>query len=375
MKIPFLDLSAVHDPIKSEIEEAFSRVVARENFILGPEVAAFEEEFAAYCGNRHCIGVSNGLDALSLILAAMEIGAGDEVIVPAHTFIATWLAVSEVSAKPIPVEPDVATLNISPSSIEKAITSRTRAIVAVHLYGCPADMDAISEISARHSIPVIEDAAQAHGAMYRGRKVGALSVAAGFSFYPTKNLGALGDAGAVNTDDPQIADRVRSLRNYGSNERYIYASKGKNCRLDEIQAAVLRVKLKYLDEWNAKRRNIANYYRDRLLHMPIRLPEVLEGSLSVWHLYVIRSAYRDQLKDALSSAGVDTLVHYPVAPHMQAAYSSLGHHRGAFPITESIQHEALSLPMGMHMDEVKVNEVCSAIDSALKTIRESSLAR
>jgi dTDP-4-amino-4,6-dideoxygalactose transaminase len=365
MRIAFVDLGALHEPIREDIEASLRRVLERGHFILGPEVGAFEEEFASYCGTQHCVGVSNGLDALALILEAMEIGAGDEVIVPANTFIATWLAVSHVGANPVPVEPDAATQNIAPQLIEMAITPRTRAIIAVHLYGCPADMAAISAIGGRHAIPVIEDAAQAHGAVYRGRKVGSLSAAAAFSFYPTKNLGALGDAGAVTTDDATLAARIRRLRNYGSSARYVNDEIGHNRRLDEVQAAVLRVKLRHLDRWNEQRRNVAGYYQHGLARTPLRLPAFPSDTQPVWHLYVVRSAGRDRLMAALTEAGVETLIHYPIAPHLQGAYAELGIRRGSLPVSETIQNEVLSLPMGAHLDQRAVSRVCQAIIDAM----------
>jgi dTDP-4-amino-4,6-dideoxygalactose transaminase len=332
-------------------------------FILGAEVEAFETEFAAYCGARHCIGVGNGLDALHLILRAMEIGEGDEVIVPANTYIATWLAVSYAGATPVPVEPDERTYNIDPTQIEAAITERTCAIIAVHLYGQPAEMDAINEIAARHGIKVIEDAAQAQGAQYRGRMAGALADAAGFSFYPGKNLGALGDAGAITTNDPKLAERIRLLGNYGSSVKYRHDLKGFNSRLDELQAALLRVKLRKLDEWNDRRKAMARLYMQMLQAKNLVLPFIPEHVETNWHQFVIRRRRRDELREHLAAAGVGTIIHYPIPPHMQKAYAELGLGAGTFPISESMAREVLSLPMSPHLSDKDVRLVASQICS------------
>src|SRR5690349_409389 len=293
MKVPFLDLKTVHAELREELDAAYRRVLNSGWFILGAEVEAFEKEFAAYCGAQHCVGVGNGLDGLHLILRAMEIGDGDEVIVPSNTYIATWLAVSYAGAKPVPVEPDERTYNIDPAQIESVVTDRTRAIIAVHLYGQPAEMDAINEIALRHGLRVIEDAAQAQGARFRGRVAGALADAAGFSFYPGKNLGALGDAGAITTDDGELADRIRQLRNYGSRVKYYNELKGFNSRLDELQAAILRVKLCKLDDWNDQRRRVADSYLTMLREADLLLPFVAPHIESIWHQFVIRHPQRD----------------------------------------------------------------------------------
>ncbi len=358
-KVPFLDLKAPYLELREELDEAWRRVMESGWFILGRELEVFEAEFAAYCGARHCIGVGNGLEALHLILRAMEIGQGDEVIVPAHTYIATWLAVSYAGAVPVPVEPDEGTFNIDPSRIEAAITGRTRAIMAVHLYGLPADMDPINEVARRHGLQVVEDAAQAHGARYRGKKTGTLGDAAGFSFYPGKNLGAMGDGGAVVTNDDDIADRVRVLRNYGSRVKYHNEVKGFNSRLDELQAAILRVKLKELDEWNDRRREVAARYCRKLSGV-VGLPGIPAWGEHVWHLFVARHAERDRVRTSLEQRGIDTLIHYPVPPHLSEAYS--GHVQpGVLPITESLAKTVFSLPIGPHMKESEITEVIDAV--------------
>jgi len=319
-EVTFLDLRATYLEIKDELDAAYQRVMNSGWYILGEEVTAFEREFAEYCGTKHCVGVANGLEALQLILRSYGIGASDEVIVPANTYIATWLAVSNAGATVVPVEPDQRTFNLDPRRIEAAITPKTRAILPVHLYGQPADMDPINDIARRHGLKVIEDAAQAHGARYRDRRVGSLGDAAGWSFYPTKNLGAYGDAGAVTTDDDELADHVRLLRNYGSKSKYYNEERGINSRLDELQAALLRVRLKHLDEWNSRRARIAAKYLEHLRETDLMLPGVCEGAEPVWHLFVVRSNRRDELQRHLKSQGVNTLVHYPVPPHLQLVY-------------------------------------------------------
>lgn len=350
MKVPFLDLKAPYHELKDELNSAFARVMESGQFILGAEVNAFEEEFAAYCEAKYCVGVGNGLEALHLILRALEIGEGDEVIVPTNTYIATWLAVSYAGAKPVPVEPDEKTYNIDPSRIEEAITARTKAIMPVHLYGQPADMDAINDLGERYGLQVIEDAAQAHGARYRGKRVGGLSHVAGFSFYPGKNLGALGDAGAVTTNNSDLADRIKALRNYGSKTKYFHPVKGFNSRLDEMQAAFLRVKLAKADDWNKRRRKIANEYLQQLEGVPdLVLPFVSNYAEPVWHLFVARHPKRDRLQEHLRANGVGTIIHYPLPPHLQEAYSELRLVEGAFPVAEITAKEVLSLPIGPHM--------------------------
>lgn len=346
-KVPFLDLVAVHEPLAAEMQAAFASFLASGQYMLGPQVEAFERGFADYCGARHCIGVSNGLDALQLILQAFGIGPGDEVLVPANTFIATWLAVSHCGATPVPVEPDPATCNIDPARVEQAITPRTRAIIAVHLYGQTADMPALSAIARRHGLKLIEDAAQAHGARHAGRRAGTLGDAAAFSFYPGKNLGALGDAGAVVTDDSALDEAIRLLRNYGSPRRYVHQRIGFNHRLDELQAALLNIKLPHLDGWNQQRRAQAARYRELLAGVAgVRLPEVLPECEPVWHLFVIRHARRDALLQWLADGGIGALIHYPIAPHRQQAYAE---RQLSLPISEQMHSEVLSLPIGPHL--------------------------
>jgi dTDP-4-amino-4,6-dideoxygalactose transaminase len=361
MSVPFLDLKRTNRDMIPEMESAFRRVMESGWYILGREVEAFEEEFAAYCGTRYCVGVGNGLDALHLILRACDIGAGDEVIVPSNTYIATWLAVSYAGAKPVPVEPDEATYNMNPQRILQAITPRTKAIMVVHLYGQPADMDAINAIARHHRLKVIEDAAQAHGARYKGARVGGLGDAAGFSFYPGKNLGALGDGGAVTTNDEGLASRLRMLRNYGSRVKYHNEEKGFNSRLDELQAALLRVKLEHLDTSNAERARLAEGYLRRLAGSGLILPFVPEWADPVWHLFVIRSRARDTLQQHLEHAGIGTMIHYPVPPHLQPAYAELGYRAGALPVAEYIHREVLSLPMYPGLGEAELERIGSAI--------------
>lgn len=350
MNIPFLDLKAPHDELRSELNSALERVLNSGWYIQGNETKQFEQEFSNYCEVDHCVGVGNGLDALHLILRAYGIGKGDEVIVPSNTYIATWLAASHVGATPIPVEPDVRTYNIDSSLIESVITPRTKAIMAVHLYGQPADMDPINAIAKKYGLKVIEDAAQAHGARYKGHRVGSLGDAAAFSFYPGKNLGAIGDGGAVTTNDAELAEKVRVLGNYGSRSKYHNEVKGFNSRLDELQAAFLRVKLVKLDEWNSRRKVLAKFYLEGLKNSGLILPDVPDWADPVWHLFVIRSASRESLQGTLQNSGVGSLIHYPVPPHLQGAYVELGLMQGELPIAERIHREVLSLPIGPHLD-------------------------
>jgi dTDP-4-amino-4,6-dideoxygalactose transaminase len=365
MNIPFLDLKAPHEEIRDDLNSAFHNVINAGQFILGDQVSRFEKEFANYSGSNFCIGVGNGLDALHLILRAYNIGVGDEVIVPCNTYIATWLAVSYAGARPIPVDALETTFNINPQLIESAITPRTKAIIAVHLYGQPADMDAINEIAKRYGLKVIEDAAQAHGARYKGRMVGSLGDAAGFSFYPGKNLGAFGDGGAITTDDEELAQKVRVLGNYGSSQKYHNEIKGYNSRLDELQAAFLRVKLKKLNEWNSRRARIAERYLDGLTATPLVFPFVPEWAIPVWHLFVVRSEDRDKFQLDLEKKGVNTVIHYPIPPHLQPAYSDLGFGEGAFPIAESMHRKVLSLPIGPSLTDSQVDYVISTVRACL----------
>lgn len=360
MNVPFLDLKASHRELKEELDAAYRRVMESGRYILGEEVETFEREFALYCGARYCVGVGNGLDALSLILRANGIESGDEVIVPAHTFIATWLAVSYAGATPVPVEPDQQTYNIAPGLIEAAITPRTKAVIVAHLYGQPADMDAINAVAQVHGLTVIEDAAQAHGAQYKGRRVGSLGHAAGFSFYPGKNLGACGDGGAVTTNDVHLAETIRALRNYGSKEKYVHELKGVNSRLDELHASLLRVKLRHLDAWNTRRALVAKAYLAGMAgnDSPVFLPYIPAWAEPVWHLFVVRSDRRDALQNDLLQKGIETLIHYPIPPHRQAAYC--WNHR-SYPVTERMGEQVLSLPIGPTMSPAEVNAVITAV--------------
>ena len=360
--IPFLDLKAPHQELRADLEKAFHEVLDSGWFTQGSQLEAFEKEYAEYCGVKHCIGVGNGLDALHLILRAYGIGIGDEVIVPSNTYIATWLAATHAGAVPVPVEPDRQTHNIDPDLIEAAITSRTRAIIPVHLYGQPADMDAINLIASRYNITVIEDAAQSQGARYKGRRAGSLADAAGHSFYPGKNLGALGDGGAVTTNDDALAEKLYMLRNYGSRTKYLNEIQGFNSRLDDVQAAFLRVKLRKLDEWNSRRKVIASQYLQLINNPQIELPTVPAWADPVWHLFVIRHPHRDQFQsDILKMAEVATLIHYPIPPHLQQAYKDFGFTPGSLPLAESSANEVLSLPIGPHMTTKEVEQVIRAV--------------
>ena len=366
--INFLDLKAINQRQRNEFQKALDGILESGWFILGEQTNLFEIEFAEYCGTKECVGVANGLDALHLVLKAWGIGEGDEVIVPSNTYIATWLAVSLTGAIPIPVEPNIITYNIDPNRIESAITCRTKAIVPVHLYGQTADMNPIMELANSKSIKVLEDCAQAHGAYYNNKIAGSLAHAAAFSFYPGKNLGALGDGGAVTTNDPFLAERIRVLRNYGSKIKYENFLRGYNSRLDEIQSAFLRIKLRELDSDNKHRARIADYYQLGFKDLnQLILPVVAENSSHVWHLYVVRHPRRDELQNKLANLGVATMIHYPIPPHLQDAYSDLGLTKNSLPISEKIHNEVLSLPIGPTMSledaEVVVQALCSALSS------------
>jgi dTDP-4-amino-4,6-dideoxygalactose transaminase len=374
MSVGFLDLSAAYRELQPELDAAVARVMASGWYVLGPELERFEADFATYIGVKHCVGVGNGLEALELILRAIDVGPGDEVIVPANTYIATWLAVSRVGATIVPVEPDPATCNLDPERLEAAITARTKAVLPVHLYGQPAAMRPILDVARRHGLSVVEDAAQAHGATYEGRRAGTLGAAAGWSFYPSKNLGALGDGGAVTSDDDRIAERVRVLRNYGSRVKHRNEVQGCNSRLDEMQAAVLSVKLRHLDEWNGRRARVAARYLAELAGAGVGLPTVAAGAVPSWHLFVVRSDRRDALGAHLAGRGVGTLVHYPIPPYRQPAYAGMqtagmqtagmqtaGMQTTTLPVTDAIHREVLSLPMGPHLDESQVEEVVEAV--------------
>lgn len=361
MNIPFVDLKAQYRTIEADVNAAIIDVLQRADFVLGREVDKFEEEFADYCDVAYAVGVDSGYSALELILRAYEIGPGDEVITAANTFVATALTISNTGARPVLVDMDPYSYNLDPDKLEAAITPATRAIMPVHLYGQPADMDAITQIARRHGLLVFEDSAQGHGAFYKGRRTGSLGDAAGFSFYPGKNLGAYGDGGAVVTNDPVIADRVRMLRNLGQRAKYDHQVKGYNHRLDTVQAAVLRVKLPHLDHWNAGRRRAAAEYDRLLADLPVISPRVAAGAGHIYHLYVIRVRDRDGLMQHLKQAGIATGIHYPVPIHLQAAYRDLGYKRGDFPITETLADEILSLPMYAELSNDAIAYVVDAI--------------
>ena len=367
VNIAFLDLKSSYLEIKQELDEAYERVMRSGWYILGEEVDSFEREFAGYCGVKHCIGAGNGLEALHLILRAYNIGPGDDVIVPANTFIATWLAVSYSGARPVPVEPDVLSYNLDPKKIESAITKNTKAIMPVHLYGRPADMNPIMEIAGQYGLKVIEDAAQAHGAFHFEKKAGGLGDAAAWSFYPGKNLGAFGDAGAATTNDDQLAEKLRILRNYGSKAKYYNEVKGYNSRLDPVQAAFLKVKLRHLDDWNERRFRIVKHYLEALAPVPeIVLPAADSKITSSWHLFVVRVENRDALKKYLKDQGIDTLIHYPVPPHLSEAYKDEQWQKGDFPIAEKLADTVLSLPVGPHMSQQDAERVVVVIKDWFK---------
>lgn len=395
--VPFLNLKAINDRYRAAFREALERVMDSGWVLLGHQTEAFEQAFAAYCGVKHCISVGNGLDALQLALRGWEIGHGDEVIVPSHTYIATWLAVSYTGARPVPVEPKAGSYDIDPAQVEAAITSRTKAILAVHLYGWPADIIALREVASRHGVQLLEDAAQAHGAMLDGKRCGNLGDAAGFSFYPGKNLGALGDAGAVTTNDDQLARRVRMLRNYGSEKKYVHDLRGFNSRMDELQAAFLLEKLQVLDEDNRRRRAIAHRYCQALAGLPdLRLPPLDEGEgimsadppsgfkpvvsrgalsapgrdgiKSAWHLFVVRHRQRDVLAHKLAQQGVHTLIHYPTPVHHQKAYQDDPVSQLNLPLAEQYARELLSLPMDPTMSDGQVQQVIDATREAVLSL-------
>jgi dTDP-4-amino-4,6-dideoxygalactose transaminase len=360
-RVPLLDLTAQYASIKHEIGEAMSGVLERSDFILGEELELFESEFAAFCEARHCIGVDSGLSALELVLRAWGIGPGDEVITAANTFIATAFAISNTGATPVLVDVDPQTCNIDPEAVRSAITTRTKALVPVHLYGMPADMDQINSLASQYRLAVLEDACQAHGAKYKGRRAGSLGHAAAFSFYPGKNLGAYGDGGAIVTSDDALAERLRSMRNYGQRAKYIHSDKGFNRRLDTLQAAILRVKLHHLDEWNGMRDQHARSYRALLDDSRVTLPGKCNQAVSAWHLYVVRSSCRDVMKAHLDAQGIVTGMHYPTPIHLQAAYADAGYRKGEFPITERLAHEVLSLPMYAELDASSLERTADAV--------------
>lgn len=361
MAVPFVDLKAQYAALKPEIDGAIQAVVDRCDFILGQAVSEFESEFARFCEVRYAIGVGNGTDALRLGLLAAGIGPGDEVITAANTFIATTEAISQTGATFRLVDVDERTYNLNPALLEEAITPRTKAILPVHLYGQPADMDPILDVARRHHLLVMEDACQAHGARYKGRRAGSMGHLAAFSFYPAKNLGAYGDAGAIVTDDGALARKLDLLRNHGQKSKYEHVMEGYCSRLDTLQAAVLRVKLRHLDEWNARRRQVAAWYNERLADLPVVRPHVMPGAEHVYHLYVIRTERRDALRDFLASRGIGTGMHYPIPLPLTEAYGGMGFRRGQFPVTERLAGEILSLPMFAEMTEAQVDEVAGAI--------------
>ncbi len=364
MPIPFLDLKAATAELRPEIDAAHRRVADSGWFLIGRELEAFESEYAASVGAAHCVGVANGLEALQLALLARDIGPGHEVIVPSNGYIATWLAVTQVGATPVPCEPDPRTYNLDPTRIAPLVTPRTRAILPIHLYGQCADMPAINSIASAHRLFVLEDSAQAHGATAHGKASGNLGDAAGISFYPTKNLGALADAGAITTSDPALATRLRSLRNYGSRERYHHDEIGLNSRLDEFSAAFLRVRLPHLAAWNSRRVVLAARYLAQLADVgDLVLPFVPPWAEPVWHLFVVRTTRRDALREHLTALGIGTQIHYPIPPHLSGAYRSLGYRAGDFPIAEKLAAEALSLPISPHHSIQQIDSVCAAVRS------------
>jgi dTDP-4-amino-4,6-dideoxygalactose transaminase len=366
--VPFLDLRAVMAAHRASMLQAFERVLDSGWYVLGQETVAFEAAWADHCEAAHAVGVANGLDALILALQAVGVQAGDEVIVPANTYIATWLAVSHLGATPVPVEPDPATWNIDPARIEAAITPRTRAVMPVHLYGQPADMAPIVALARRRGLRVVEDAAQCHGARYRGQRIGAHGDAVAWSFYPGKNLGALGDGGAVTTGSAELAERIRVLRNYGSRVKYHNEVIGRNSRLDELQSALLLARLPMLDAENAHRTRLAEQYLAGLQGAGLLLPSVLPDAQPVWHVFVVRHPRRDDLARGLAAEGVSTVIHYPVAPHCQPAYAPLGLARGALPVSEALHDEVLSLPIGPTQTAAQTAQVIDAVHRVLSTM-------
>jgi dTDP-4-amino-4,6-dideoxygalactose transaminase len=373
MKVPILDLKPAYDELRAELDAAYHRVMESGWLLLGQELEAFESEYAASVGAKHCVGVANGLEALQLVLMARGIGPGDEVIVPAHGYIATFLAVTHAGAQPVPCECDPGTYNLDAARAAALVTPRTKAILPIHLYGQTADMDAINALATRKNLFVLEDAAQSHGARYHGRQAGALGHAAGVSFYPSKNLGALADAGAVTTSDDALAEKIRHLRNYGSKVRYHNEYPGLNSRLSELQAAFLRAKLPHLAAWNVRRVALATRYFAQLRGVgDLVLPFVPDWAEPVWHLFVVRTAHRDALQAQLAARGIGTQVHYPIPPHLSNAYRAAGWKRGDFPIAEKLASEVLSLPIGPHHTAEQIDYVCLAIKEFFGGIRSTS---
>lgn len=363
MNIPFVSFEKMHREIETEVLNKMEEVYKKNWFIMGEEMEAFEKEYADYCGTKYAIGCGNGLDAIYLILRSMEIGSGDEVIIPSNTFIATALAVSYTGAVPVMVEPNKDTFLLDPDLIEEKITCKTKAIIVVHLYGQTVEMDSIFNLAKKYNLHIIEDAAQAHGASYKERKAGALGEAAGFSFYPGKNLGALGDAGAVTTNNKDIAEKIRALRNYGSDYKYHHIYQGNNSRLDEIQAAVLRIKLKRLERWNFDRRNTAEFYLKNIKSEFVKLPTVMPYNKHVWHIFALKSNRRDELEEYLNSNGIATNKHYPIAIHRQKAYKGTSVEKQELPIAEEISRTELSIPLYYGMTDLEKEYVVSKINS------------
>ncbi len=362
MDVPFVSFRPMEKELDADLRAAFERVYTNSWYIEGKEDEAFEKAFAEYCGRSCCVGVGNGLDALTLSLKALDIGPGDEVIVPSNTYIATVLAVIYAGAVPVLVEPDLVSYNIDPARIEEKITARTKALMPVHLYGQAADMDPIMEIARKHNLFVVEDCAQAHGATYKGRKVGTFGNAAGFSFYPGKNLGALGDAGAVVTNDPKLAAKVRAFSNYGSDYKYHHIYQGCNSRLDELQAAFLAAKLPHLERMNEERRRIARQYQQGIHNPRVILPTEMPGNKHVWHIFAVRCAQRDELAAFLEERGVHTNRHYPIAIHRQECCRDMGLGEGSLPIAEEISATQLSLPMYYGMTQEEIHYVIQCIN-------------
>lgn len=362
MKIPFYSLAETHEPLKQQMLEAASGIIDSGGFIGGKNLSSFEKKFAAFCGAKFCIGTSNGLDALKTCLRVLNIGQGDEVIVPAHTFIATWLAVTETGATIIPVDADEHSFNIDIAKIEQAITSKTKAIMPVHLYGMPCNMEGIMAIAKKHNLFVIEDFAQAHGAAVNGQPTGSFGAINGVSLYPAKNLGGLGDAGAITTNSEELAAKARSIINYGAPVKYIHNEQGYNARLDELQAAFLDIKLPHLTIWNERRKEIVNRYRTNLSQIAhVKMQQVLNNSSPAYHLAVIAVERRDELQKYLADNGIQTIIHYPIPPHLQKAYEGLGFKQGDFPVAEKLSNSVLSLPLYIGLIDEMVDEVCAQV--------------
>ena len=369
MRIPFYSLDPIHQPIKKEILDSIGSIIDQNAFIQGQEVHNFEMAFAAFCNSTFAIGVGNGLDALKIALKTLNIGPGDEVIVPAHTYIATWLAVSELGALPVPVDANPDTMNLDPSLLQACISPKTKAIIPVHLYGLPCEMDTISALAKAYQLPIVEDFAQAQGASYANQPVGSFGILNGTSFYPSKNIGAMGDAGAITTSDAELYQKASMIKNYGSKKRYIHELQGVNSRLDTFQAAILTIKLKQLSAHNLERKKLANRYQENLgKHPKIKLQSIPKACESVYHLFVIRVKERDSLQQHLEQHGVTTLIHYPLPPHLQKAYGHLHFKRGSFPVAEQIASEALSLPLFVGMEMSEVDYVSQTILSFLNKL-------